>query len=485
MTQQEFQQRYTYNPATDKLGEGGFGSVFKAYDNFRDRWVALKISKINPEMESFRLKKEVEMVNHLPVHPNIAYYEECYTFPQMDGEYDFGILQYYEQGNFSQLLKNNTLTLEQKQSVLTQILSGLDFLHAQGIIHRDLKPQNILIVKRGNEYVPKITDFGISKKLDVNKSSVFSNSIAGAGTLAYSSPEQLGDRIIRKNTDLWSFGVIAFQAFTGKLPFNTGEHAVTGEAGRVELFRQVNSGILPNEINTLPEPWQTLVRRCLVTDPAQRIKNTTEAKDILTGKSATANAPIDEPTRVDVPKQKISSTTGINETKIEKPIVSQPQIPQQPNAVQNSVNLNDALNGFGYFKKCWKHYADFKGRARRKEFWYFTLFNYLVIFILCMIGGIIGGAIGESESYYYDTYYVSLVEEYMIFGILCAYIPYMIAILLPYLAVSVRRLHDTGKSGWWLLINLIPYLGSAVFLVFMCLDSNAKINKWGLDPKRR
>jgi len=283
MTQQDFQKRYTYNLATDKLGEGGFGSVFKAYDNFRDRWVALKISKVNPEFETVRLRKEVDMVAKLPAHPNIAYYEECYTFQQMDGEYDFGILQYYEEGNLSQLLKNHQLTLEQKQSILTQILEGVDFLHNNGIIHRDLKPQNILMVKRGDAYIPKITDFGISKQLDINKSAVFDNSIAGAGTLSYSSPEQLADREIRKNTDLWSFGVIAFQVLAGQVPFNTGDHAVTSEAGRMEMFRQVNSGQLPDSISQIPEPWQAIIRQCLVMDVSARLKGAKEAIIILTG----------------------------------------------------------------------------------------------------------------------------------------------------------------------------------------------------------
>jgi len=282
MNQHEFQKRYIYNAAADKLGEGGFGSVFKAYDNYRDRWVALKISKVNPEFENIRLRKEVEMVAKLPAHPNIAYYEECYSFPSYDGEYDFGVLQYYEEGNLSQLLNNNVLSLAQKQSILSQILDGIDFLHAQGIIHRDLKPQNILIVKRLNgEYVPKITDFGISKQLDIGKSSVFSNSIKGAGTLAYASPEQLGEREIRKNTDLWSFGVIAFQTFTGQLPFTTGEHASTSEAGRIELFKQINSGNLPKEIYMIPEPWCSLIRHCLITNPALRTQNEKELKEVL------------------------------------------------------------------------------------------------------------------------------------------------------------------------------------------------------------
>ncbi|MDR1594166.1 MAG: serine/threonine protein kinase [Prevotellaceae bacterium] len=289
MTFEEFKKRYEYNPATDKLGEGGFGSVFKTYDNHRNRLVALKISKVNPEYENIRLKKEVEIVAHLPSHPYIAYYEECYTFASFDGEYDFGILQYYEHGNLAQLLKKGNLLPEQKQNILIQILEGIEFLHGHGVIHRDLKPQNILMTLKPNgEYVPKITDFGISKQLDVNRSSVFSNSMAGAGTLAYASPEQLAERTIRKNADLWSFGVIAFQTITGTLPFTTGKHAKTSESGRLELFRQINSGQPPEAINSIDEPWQELIRTCLVTDPEKRVKNCEACNAILTGKPISA-----------------------------------------------------------------------------------------------------------------------------------------------------------------------------------------------------
>jgi formylglycine-generating enzyme required for sulfatase activity len=306
MTHEEFKTRYRYDPATDKLGEGGFGKVFKAYDTFRDRWVAIKIAQVNTDYESIRLKKEVEMVNHLPVHPNIAYYEECYTFASFDGEYDFGILQFYEEGNLNDLLREDVLTFEQKQSVLMQILAGIEFLHGHGIIHRDLKPDNILIVKRDGEYIPKITDFGISKQLDVSKSSVFINSITGVGTLFYASPEQLGDRTIRKNADLWSYGVIAFQMLNGQLPFTTGTYSVKSESGRQEFFRQLSSGILPDTVSRIPEPWQRLIRQCLVTDPDQRIRNVQACKDLLSGLSVEvqrpATPPVDStPTRIDQP----------------------------------------------------------------------------------------------------------------------------------------------------------------------------------------
>ena len=281
MTQHEFQKRYTYNPVTDKLGEGGYGTVFKAYDTYRSCWVALKISEVDPQYENFRLRKEVGMVSSLPVHPNIAYYEkECYTFLSSKGEEDFAILQYYEDGNLSQLLKNHSLTIEQKQSILTQILEGADFLHNNGIIHRDLKPQNILIAKWGDKYIPKITDFGISKQLDANKSSG-TNTSQGAGTRSYASPEQLGEREIHKNTDLWSFGVIAFQVLAGQLPFTSGGHSLTSEEGRIELFRQISGGQLPDSISQIQEPWQTIIRRCLIADSAMRIKSTQDIMDLL------------------------------------------------------------------------------------------------------------------------------------------------------------------------------------------------------------
>jgi len=284
MTQEEFHKRYQYNPTTDCLGEGGFGKVYKAYDTHRDRWVAIKMAEVKSGLEQVRLKHEVELINKIPTHPNIAYYEECYTFSTFAGEYDFGVLQYYEQGNLEQLVREKQLTSQQKDHILRQILEGIAFLHCQGIIHRDLKPQNILIVNRNGEYISKITDFGISKKLDVNKSSVFTNSLAGAGTLSFASPEQLLGKTIRKNTDLWSFGVITCWIFTGKLPFNSGSQAITSEAGRIELFRQITTGNASVIIKQLPSIWSELVKQCIVVDNEKRIGNAINCLNILYGR---------------------------------------------------------------------------------------------------------------------------------------------------------------------------------------------------------
>lgn len=107
-----------------------------------------------------------------------------------------------------------------------------------------------------------------------------------------------------------------------------------------------------------------------------------------------------------------------------------------------------------------KKYVVFSGRARRKEYWFFMLFNAIISLVL----GVIDGAIGADVS---------------ILGGL-----YALAVFLPSLAVTFRRLHDTDRSGWWLLISLIPLVGAIVLLVFMCLDGNRGQNRFGADPKQ-
>lgn len=125
------------------------------------------------------------------------------------------------------------------------------------------------------------------------------------------------------------------------------------------------------------------------------------------------------------------------------------------------------MSGFDYYKKVvTQDYSNFSGRARRSEFWYFGLFNMIFAFILSFIGGFLGGSSGD----------VSMVP-------MIPYLLYAVAVLIPGLAVSVRRLHDTGKSGWYLLIALIPILGAIALLVFYCQDSQAGDNQWGPNPK--
>jgi uncharacterized membrane protein YhaH (DUF805 family) len=119
-----------------------------------------------------------------------------------------------------------------------------------------------------------------------------------------------------------------------------------------------------------------------------------------------------------------------------------------------------------WYLQALKNYASFSGRARRKEYWYFTLFNFIIAFILGFIDGIVGSFSPEAG--------IGLLG-----GI------YTLAILIPGLAVSVRRLHDTERSGWWLLIALVPLIGAIVLLVFMVQDSKTGSNTFGENPKEQ
>ncbi len=116
-----------------------------------------------------------------------------------------------------------------------------------------------------------------------------------------------------------------------------------------------------------------------------------------------------------------------------------------------------------WYLDAWKNYANFQGRARRKAFWMFALFNIIAIVVLTSVEGFIG--LRGDGSY----------------GILSGL--YSLAVILPAIALAVRRLHDTGRSGWWILIGLIPLVGPIVLLVFYVQDSQPGANQYGPNPK--
>jgi uncharacterized membrane protein YhaH (DUF805 family) len=117
-----------------------------------------------------------------------------------------------------------------------------------------------------------------------------------------------------------------------------------------------------------------------------------------------------------------------------------------------------------WFLKVLKQYTDFDGRARRKEYWMFTLFYTIFLIVASIMDNVLGTTFGE-------------------FGYGLFYILVSFALLLPSLAVSVRRLHDVGKSGYMLFVMLIPLVGVIWLFVLSVIDSNPGENEYGLNPK--
>ena len=118
-----------------------------------------------------------------------------------------------------------------------------------------------------------------------------------------------------------------------------------------------------------------------------------------------------------------------------------------------------------WYLKVMKQYADFNGRARRKEYWMFLLFNIIFALVAMLVDNLLGMRINEQIPYGY------------------LYLLYGLATFIPGIAVGVRRLHDVGKSGWWYLIALIPLIGGLYLLYLFIQDGTPGSNEYGVNPK--
>ena len=131
---------------------------------------------------------------------------------------------------------------------------------------------------------------------------------------------------------------------------------------------------------------------------------------------------------------------------------------EQLDKISNQDQAESQFNMIDWFVKCLKNYANFTGRARRKEFWFFTLVQFIILIIAQIIDSVIG-------------------TEFVLYALI------VLALLIPSLAVSVRRLHDLSKSGWWYLIALIPLIGAIILIIWFATETKAEVNQWGQPTK--
>lgn len=134
--------------------------------------------------------------------------------------------------------------------------------------------------------------------------------------------------------------------------------------------------------------------------------------------------------------------------------------PPLPDAAVNNHSDEVSYGILDWFKKCLRNYSNFSGRARRKEYWYFVLVQMGLLFIAMMLDSMIFDA--ETGLFY---------------------IVVVLGLFLPSLAVTVRRLHDTSRSGWWFFISILPLIGSIILLVFLASDTKPETNQWGPPAK--
>ena len=254
------------------IGNGGMGVVFKARQTFIDRLVAIKVLHANLVTDDVflsRFKREARVASKL----NSSYAATIYDYG-LHNNLPYIAMEYVEGETLKdKITKEGALPLNYVVEMLEQICRALEEAHALGIVHRDLKPENIMICK-GRDGVDrfKVLDFGVAKLITGNNDQAATvKTCAGQlfGTPKYASPEQVLGRELDSRSDIYSLGVILYQALSGYVPFDA--------PSVVEmLFKHVNEK--PRSIISfrpslrIPKTVDDLVLKCLAKDPSQRFQ---------------------------------------------------------------------------------------------------------------------------------------------------------------------------------------------------------------------
>ena len=246
----------------EKIGEGGMGIVYKAFDNKLKRHVAIKFLPWrianNPAMRA-RFQIEAQAVATLN-HPNIA---TIHAIEEIKGPANqdeiFFVMEYIDGQELKKKIKRADIELPEAVKIALQVAEGLHAAHEKGITHRDIKPANIMLTAKGRV---KLMDFGLAK---IGPGVQLTKTNTTLGTVSYMSPEQARGGKVDNRSDIWSFGVVLYEMLCGALPFQADfEHAL--------IYAIVNNEPFPLEERdtTIPRPLLDIVERTLKKNPAYR-----------------------------------------------------------------------------------------------------------------------------------------------------------------------------------------------------------------------
>lgn len=254
----------------EQLGSGGIGDVFEAENLHLGRRVAIKVGVGGASGETVaRLRREARAIASLH-HPNIR---DIYDVGQMQNGQPYLVLELLKGETLEErIARVRRLGLREGVDLFQQLLSGLHLAHVAGIVHRDLKPANIFLVERVS-CVPlvKLLDFGFALDLSGQRWRRITAAGKACGTLHYMSPEQIRGEGAGVQSDLFSVGVVMFEALTGQHPFDD-RNAQT-----------VGSNILRDPVppmatlhRSVPLALDAIVRRALEKDPQERFSSALE-----------------------------------------------------------------------------------------------------------------------------------------------------------------------------------------------------------------
>jgi len=249
------------------LGRGGMGVVYRARDDKRRRDVALKFlsaALVADAQAKARFVREARVLSALD-HPNVG---SIYELSEHEG-HPFLALALYEGETLKDAIARGPLPMADAVRVVQRIAAGLAAAHDAGIVHRDVKPANVILTSSTQI---KLLDFGIAKLLDPpTGSSVLTQGGVVLGTLAYAAPEQIVGEPVDHRSDLWSLGVIAYEAVTGTPPFHAKRRSVI--ASRIFADEPTPPKQLRPDI---PEALTAIIHGLLRKVPDERIQRAAE-----------------------------------------------------------------------------------------------------------------------------------------------------------------------------------------------------------------
>ncbi|MEF2560665.1 MAG: Stk1 family PASTA domain-containing Ser/Thr kinase [Eggerthellaceae bacterium] len=260
-----FNNRYKL---TERVGLGGMAEVYRAEDNVLGRTVAVKVMlpqyAADPTFTK-RFRQEAASAANLQSPYIVSIYDWG-----LDGETYYIVMEFLRGTDLKTAIKERGAINQRKAAEIgSQVAQALSVAHEGGIIHRDIKPQNIMIQPDGNI---KVMDFGIARAGDAG----LSQTATVLGTAHYVSPEQAQGKELTGASDIYSLGVVLYEAATGQLPFD-GQDAVS------VAVKQVNeTPALPSTINPNIDPnLEAIIMKALEKDPARRFKDASEMRHIL------------------------------------------------------------------------------------------------------------------------------------------------------------------------------------------------------------
>ncbi len=277
-------KRIAFYEILDEIGRGGMGVVYKAQDLRLKRAVALKVILAGGhagEVELARFQTEAESVARLKHHNFVQIYEVG-----SDEGLPFLALEYCAGGSLEERVMESPLAPRDAAELVTKLANAMDHAHRAGVIHRDLKPGNILF---DENHEPKITDFGLAKKVDEDDS--HTRTVSVMGSIGYMSPEQASGhtREATPSVDIYALGAMLYRMLAGKTPFEG--------SSTVESLQLVINGV-PVPIRRLrpscPRDLETICLKCLEKLPANRYRTAADLADdlrrFLAGEPITARA---------------------------------------------------------------------------------------------------------------------------------------------------------------------------------------------------